>query len=56
MLYHNLLGNTRTVWHNVNHKKKLIIEQNCFRAAPDSTLCCPAKHSKISEKKDCPDL
>lgn len=56
MLYHKLLGNTRTVWHNVNHKIKLKIEQNCFRAAPDSTLCCPAKHSKVSEKKDCPDL
>lgn len=51
MLYHNLLGNTRTMGHNVNSKAELFIEQNCLRAVPAGMQGCPARLSMVSEKR-----
>lgn len=51
MLYHNFLGDIRTMRHNVNSKAKLLIEQNCLRAVPARMQGCPAKLSVVSKKR-----
>lgn len=51
MVYHNLLGDIRTMGHNVNSKAKLFIEQNCLRAVPARMQGCAAKLSMVSEKR-----